>query len=142
MLTLLGKLINPEEEPPISSPIRVARTASGHMPVAFSPIRSGRALDPHPLDYAVTRPRGDFRQQLALEQTELGRPGRRTRANGQFAILEDHRLGVFGDVFADEPRPMTEHLAVGELRVPSTLDRDPGGDPAQRLRVPRICARP
>jgi hypothetical protein len=74
------------------------------MPVALSPARSGRALDPHPLDHTVTRPRGDFRQQLALEQTELGRPCRRTRANGQFAILEDHRLGVLGDVFADEPR--------------------------------------
>jgi hypothetical protein len=112
------------------------------MPVTLSPARSGRALDPHPLDHALPRPRGDFRQQLTLEQTELRRPGRRTRANGKFAILEDHRLGVLGDVFADEPGPVTEHLAVGELRVPSALDCDPGCDPAQRLRVPRIGARP
>jgi hypothetical protein len=75
---------------------------------------------------------------LALEQAQLGRPSGGFRLHGEYSIPQGHRRGVLGDVFADEPGPPAEHLTAGELLGPATLGGQPGGEPAEGLRVPIV----
>ena len=55
--------------------------------------------------------------------------------DGEFAVLERDRLGVLGDVFADQPRPLREDAGARDALVPAAVGDQPGGEPAERLRV-------
>src|SRR5437763_3320880 len=132
-------------QPSIAQPgsaVRVTRAAAGDVPGSLTPAGGGRTLDPHALDHAVSDALRDLRDQLALQQPELGRPRGGARLNGELAVLQRDRLRVFGDVLTDELGPLAEHAPRVEPLHPATVGDQPGRQPAERLRVTCVGSGP
>jgi hypothetical protein len=88
----------------------------------------------------VTDASGDLGQQLRLQQPELCRPCGGTGSYGQLAVAQGHGLGVPSHFLTHQAGPLAEHLAVGQLGVPSTFDGQPRRQPAQLLGITLVGA--
>ena len=84
---------------------------------------------------------GDPVQQLALQGAQLGGPRRRLGLQHQLAVAQRERGAVVGDVGADELRPAAQDRRVGQPGRPPAVQRHPGHQPAERLRVAVVRAR-
>src|SRR5882757_1278852 len=88
------------------SAVGVAWPATWGMSRAKSPVGGRRALHPEPLDHIRADALGNLLEQLALEQPELGRPGRRLGLHHQLTLTQRHRFRVLGHLGTDQVRPL------------------------------------
>jgi hypothetical protein len=105
------------------------------------PARRRRGLHPQPGHHTRPDAGGDPRDQLTLQQPELGGPRRGAGLHREFPVPQRHRLGMLGELRAHQLRPFGKHHTGGDLVHPATIGHQPGRQPTQRLRVPVVSPR-
>jgi hypothetical protein len=105
------------------------------------PARRSRGLHPQPGHHTRPDAGGDPRDQMTLQQPELGGPRRGAGLHRELPVPQRHRLGMLGELRAHQLRPFGEHHTGGDLVHPATISHQPGRQPAQRLRVPVVSSR-
>jgi hypothetical protein len=122
------------------SAVGVARPASPHVPGTVSPARPGRRHDADPADDVLTHRAREADEELALQRAQLSGPRRRLRLEHQLTVAQRQRRAVVGYLGAHELRPAPENGRVREPGRPSPVQRHPGHQPAERLRVAVVGA--
>lgn len=120
------------------SAVGIPGPTSESAPWPAPPTRRGWPLHLQPDHHIRPQTSRDPAQQLALQGTQLGGPRRRASGNGELAVPQADRGGVLRHIRAYQLGPPAEHRGGGDPVLPALVHHQPGGQPAQRLRVPVI----
>src|SRR6185437_7392820 len=120
--------------------VRIARAFTAGNAPAAALARRGRAAYLDPPDRAVAELGVEPLDEHRRQQPDLGGPGRRVRRDRQLAVGEAVRLGVRGQVRADDLGPPAEHRAHRGPLLPAVRVEQPADRAGQRLRI--LPARP
>ena len=105
------------------------------------PARPRRRHDADPADDVLTHRACEADEELALQRAQLSCPRRRLGLEHQLAVTQRQRRAVVGYLRAHEVGPAAEDGRVREPGRPPTVQRHPGHQPAERLRVTVVGAR-
>jgi hypothetical protein len=104
------------------------------------PARPRRRHDADPADDVLPHRSREADQELALQRAQLSGPRSRLRLEHQLTVTQRQRRAVVGYLRAHEVGPAAEDGRVREPGRPPTVQRHPGHQPAERLRVTVVGA--